>query len=334
MNLIHTDGPPGSQRGQEILYALLGTKVLENIAGLCPERVFYGQPRTDRSSPRQKFPFVRQFYEGQPPVHGKPGHHHFWPEIATVAEGCLDIVIGDNAYRARQGDWVIIKPEVLHGECCDEARNYYRLIWFEMDRPFPNIHVTEYRVGSGYESFGIFGLPQITPYLRACMAQLFGPQFPVEDRARLHLLRLISWVMELLDQSLNVKLSKAAQKVLEVKTLIMHDENAYPSVKQLASKVGLSANYLSSLFHSQVGTTIRQYISDRRIEKAKIYLADSSCSIKEVAYRLHFQNAYHFSNAFRRATGIRPSTYQMSVRSLGGGTPHADKHQPCAEREV
>jgi AraC-like DNA-binding protein len=328
MNLIQSDVPPGSQKGQEIVYALLGTKVLENVAGLCKERVFYGQSRPDRVSVRPKFPAVREFYEGQPPAGSRPGHHHYWPEIATVAEGHLDVAIGDYTYRAARGDWFVVKPNIPHGECCDLARSYYRMVWFEMDRPFPNLHATEYRPGNGYESFGIFGLPQLTPYLRACTAQLFGPQWPTEDQARMHLLRLVAWVMELLDHSLNANLSKASQKVLEVKKLIMGDEEDYPSVKQLAHKVSLSANYLSSLFHAQTGTTIRQYIADRRIERAKIYLAEPSSSIKEVAYRLRFQNPYHFSNAFRRATGMRPSAYQLSLRSLGGGPAHADTHHP------
>lgn len=325
MNLIRSDAPPGSQEGQEILYTLLGTSVLENVAALSEERILYGQARPDRASPRTSFPAIRKFYEGQPPVGRKPGHHHFWPEIATVVEGMLDVVIGEYTYRAKRGDWLVVKPEIPHGECCAQTRNYYRLVWFEMDRPFPNMHVTEYRPGNGYESFGIFGLPQLPAYLRASAEHLFAAEWPPEEQARMHLLRLVTWVLELLDQSLNAKVSKAGQKVLEVQELIMRSKDAYPSVKELAVKVGLSANYLSSLFHSETGTTIRQYIANRRIEKAKTYLADPDCSIKEVAYRLGFQNPYHFSNAFQRATGVRPSSYQLSH---SGHSSHADGHQP------
>ena len=113
-----------------------------------------------------------------------------------------------------------------------------------MDRPFPNMHVTEYRPGNGYESFGIFGLPQLPTYLRVSAAQLFGVEWPPEQQARMHLLRLVSWVMELLDQSLNASISKAGQKVLEVQQLIVNSSDVYPPVKELADKVGLSANYL------------------------------------------------------------------------------------------
>jgi AraC-like DNA-binding protein len=324
MNLIQSDGPPGSQEGQEILYTLLGTNVLENVAGLTDDRILSGQPRPDRVSPRHSFPFVPKFYK-RLPSERSPGHHHSWPEIATVVEGVLDAFIGEEIYRAKRGDWIVVRPEIPHGECCAPTRNYYRMVWFEMDRPFPNLHVTEYRPGNGYESFGIFGLPQLPPYLRVSAAHLFSAEWPPEMQARMHLLRLVSWVLELLDQSLNSSISKAGQKVLEVQELIVHSEGVSPSVKQLADKVGLSANYLSSLFHTQTGTTIRQYIANRRIEKAKIYLADPACSIKEVAYRLGFQNPYHFSNAFRRATGVRPSAYQLSH---SGHSAHADGHQP------
>lgn len=322
MNLIQSDAPPGSQEGQEILYTLLGTNVLENVAGLSEERILYGQPRPDRVSARHSFPDVPKFYEAQPPVGRRPGHHHSWPEIATVVEGVLDVVIGEQTYRAKRGDWLVVRPEIPHGECHAQTRNYYRLVWLEMDRPFPNLHVTEYRPGNGYESFGIFGLPQLPAYLRASAAQLFGTEWPPEKQARMHLLRLVSWVMELLDQSLHANVSKAGRKVLEVQELIVRSKDCYPSVKQLADKVGLSTNYLSSLFHSQTGTTIREYIANLRIEKAKSYLADPACSIKDVAYRLGFQNPYHFSNAFRRATGVRPSAYQLAHSGHPGGHYH------------
>ncbi len=188
------------------------------------------------------------------------------------------------------------------------------------------MHVTEYRPGNGYESFGIFGLPQLPPYLRVSAAQLFGTEWPAEPQARMHLLRLVSWVMELLDQSLNAKPSKASQKVLEIQQIILQCEDTYPSVKELSAKVELSANYLSSMFHAATGTTIRQYIANRRIEKAKSYLADPRCSIKDVAYRLGFQNPYHFSNAFRRVTGLRPSAYQLSMSA----DQHPAGHHPDA----
>ncbi len=304
INLLQSNAPPGTQAGQEILYHLLGTKVLENVAGLCPGRIFYGQPRPDRISPRRRFP---------------AGHRHYWPEIATVAEGHLDVAMGDQTYRAERGDWLVVKPNTLHGECCDLTRSHYRMVWFEMDRPVPNLHIAEYRAGNGYKSFGVFRLPPLPPYLRASAAALFSEPWPPGNQARMHLLRCVAWVVELLDQSLHTKPSKASQKVMEAQNLILRADNPYPSVKQLANKVGVSANYLSTLFHAQTGITVRQYIAHRRMEKAKSYLADHFCSIKEVAYRLGFHNPYHFSNAFQRATGVRPSAFQLSLAEKSPG---------------
>ena len=324
MSLIPSDGPPGTQERREVLYALLGTNVLENIAGLSPERILSGQPKPDRVSPRRHFPAVRRFYGNQPQAGRHPGHRHVWPELATVIDGEMDALIGGQTYRARRGDWLVVKPEVPHGECYAQTRSYYCLVWFEFDRPFPNLHVAEYRPGRGYESFGVFGLPKLPACLRTSAAQLFGAEWPPETQARMHLLRLVTWVMELLDQHLHKRLSEAGQKVLAVQELIVRSENAFPSVRQLATRVGLSANYLSSLFHSQTGTTIRQYIADRRIEKAKRYLADHGWSIKEVALRLGFKNPYHFSSAFYRATGVRPSVYRLSV---GSGMEHLSGHK-------
>jgi len=301
---------------------------LENIAALTDERVLQGQARPDRAASRRQFPELR-FYEGQPPVGRLPGHHHFWPELATVAEGHVDIAIGQQMYLARCGDWLVLRPEVIHGECCAETGTAYQLVWFELDRPYPNLHLTTYKPGQGYESFGIFGLPQLPPFLRTSAGQLFAPEWPPASQARLHLLRLVIWIMELLDQSLHPKLSKNSQKVLEVQQLINGIDKVHPTVKELASRVGLSANYLSTLFHSHTGITIRQYIAYRQIEKAKGLLADPHCTIKEAAYVLGFQSPYHFSKVFWRATGIRPSVYQLSFASgPAGNRPHPELSRP------
>ena len=313
-NYIYSSVPPGSQKGQEILFSVLSSRVLENIAGLTEERVFYGQARPDRPASRRRFPEV-SFYEGQPPAGRYPGHHHFWPELATVVEGDVKIAIAQEMYSARRGDWLALRPEVVHGECCAETRTAYQLVWFELDRPYPNLHLSAYKPGQGYESFGIFGLPQLPPFLRASAKELVAPPWPPVSQARLHLLRLVNWIMELLDQSLHPKLSRGRRKVLEVQERISRSQEDHPTVKGLAAQVGLSTNYLSTLFHAHTGITIRQYITYRQVEKAKSLLADPSCTIKEVAYRLGFQNPCHFSKVFRCATGIRPGVYQLRLRS-------------------
>ncbi len=171
--------------GRRYCSPLPGTNVLENVATLTEDRFLHGQSRPDRASTRHSFPAIPKFYEGQPPVGRRPGHHHFWPEIATVVEGVLDVVIGDHTYRAKRGDWLVLRPDVIHGECGAQTRNYYRLVWFELDRPFPNLHVTEYRPGNGCESFGIFGLPQLPAYLRASATQMFAEELPPEQQARM-----------------------------------------------------------------------------------------------------------------------------------------------------
>ena len=164
MSPIQSDAPPGSQRGQEILYDFLGSRVLENIAGLSEERVLRGQPPRPRcASPRRQFPEV-WFYKSQPPSGRHAGHHHFWPELATVLEGHLDVAIGDHMYRATRGDWLVLKPEIVHGECCAQDRTAYKMVWFELDRPYPNMHVTAYKPAQGYESFGVFGCPSFPPF--------------------------------------------------------------------------------------------------------------------------------------------------------------------------
>ena len=89
-----------------------------------------------------------------------------------------------------------------------------------------------------------------------------------------------------------------------------------PSVQELARRVGMSPNYLSTLFHHHCGMTIRRFVQSRRIELACGHLRQSRQSIKDIAYTLNFADPYHFSHAFHRAMGMSPSQYRGKVAEI------------------
>lgn len=81
----------------------------------------------------------------------------------------------------------------------------------------------------------------------------------------------------------------------------------------LAAAAGLSVSRLSALFRQMTGCSPMEYVQRTRVEEARRLLADVHLSIKEIAARTGFDDAYHFSKVFRRIDGLSPLHYRQAL---------------------
>lgn len=78
----------------------------------------------------------------------------------------------------------------------------------------------------------------------------------------------------------------------------------------LADIANMSPSYLSRLFHKEVGATITQYITKKRIEAAGNLLKYSEYSYVDIANYLCFSSESHFIQTFKKHTGYTPRVYR------------------------
>ena len=84
---------------------------------------------------------------------------------------------------------------------------------------------------------------------------------------------------------------------------------------QIAYNLEVTPNYLSSLFRKITGTAFTKYITDIRLDKARILLRDSNKNIKEIASEVGYKSSRHFSAVFRQEEGVSPTEYIKSCRT-------------------
>jgi signal transduction histidine kinase/CheY-like chemotaxis protein/AraC-like DNA-binding protein/ABC-type sugar transport system substrate-binding protein len=84
---------------------------------------------------------------------------------------------------------------------------------------------------------------------------------------------------------------------------------------QIASYVGINADYLTVCFNQELGISPMTYLSRYRISRAKALLEDQEKKITEVAMEVGFSDSAHFSRTFQKETGISPRDYQRGLRS-------------------
>jgi AraC-like DNA-binding protein len=81
------------------------------------------------------------------------------------------------------------------------------------------------------------------------------------------------------------------------------------TVEAIAKGNAISLRYLHSLFTLE-GTSVSNWVWNRRLERSYDMLLNSNhdaYSLTEIAYRVGFSSSSHFSTAFRRKFGVRPS---------------------------
>lgn len=78
------------------------------------------------------------------------------------------------------------------------------------------------------------------------------------------------------------------------------------SLNQLADITHFSPGYISRLFHRRMGVTLRNYISQIRVENASQMLQLSRKGVADIALDCGFRNLSHFYRVFKQHTGITP----------------------------
>lgn len=89
-----------------------------------------------------------------------------------------------------------------------------------------------------------------------------------------------------------------------------HCREAELSVTDIAADMHFSAAHLNVLFRKETGVTVKQYISDYRLNLSKKLLCNPHIKVSEIAERCGYSNANYFSKVFRASENMTPVEYR------------------------
>ena len=120
-------------------------------------------------------------------------------------------------------------------------------------------------------------------------------------------IEMASW---LLSEFVNV----GEQKKKIVKTAIVDRAKVYIlehieekiSIQNLAVFLAVTASHFSREFKKETGLSPQRYIDNLRMQHAMKLVKFTPSSIKEIAFRMGFENPAHFNRSFKRIHGITP----------------------------
>lgn len=86
-------------------------------------------------------------------------------------------------------------------------------------------------------------------------------------------------------------------------------------VEDAAIATGISARYLHELFKRELNRTFLDYLTEYRIKQAKLILMREDAKMAEVCARVGYRSPQHFSQVFKRLTGVLPHQFRAKEQA-------------------
>lgn len=117
------------------------------------------------------------------------------------------------------------------------------------------------------------------------------------------------------DRSSQIVRNFKTQLERHYKELIDGKATSQFKAKDYAEILNIHPSYFSTVIKSKTGKSVSEWITDKTMSQAKALLTHSGISIKEIGYSLGFSETAHFSNFFKKNSGISPSQFKSNMQS-------------------
>lgn len=257
-------------------------------------------------------------------------HTHQGIEILYVYEGSGHVIVEDRFYAVRPRTLMIFKPFQVH--------------YLHMDIP-PQYTCSLIKVKPTFVDSCASILPRCHELITGFLSDSDCPQlFELNERQHtaLHerfrslnetlmadahqvheeavILFFLSFFVDLTTTILPnaaagqpVKPLLRTQRIGEVlKWIDAHYKEPY-SLDKLAEDLHFSVNYMSKLFRRQTGKSISEYITEKRLEQARMLLLAGQLSVEEISEETGFNSPSYFIRTFKGRYGTPPHQYRLNA---------------------
>jgi AraC-like DNA-binding protein len=248
-------------------------------------------------------------------------------EIFYVMSGRGKYYIEDKVYIFEPGDLFVISNHELHRSQLIENEAFEVLVLM-FDPRLTNILQLE----DGFHPLSIFYErsedfshqwkvpPNMTAKLTMCF-DLMLEEYARTDGFSLRMVgSLLQWLLVELNRAYtnnrryNWLESWKGIRFKEVTNQAMEYINTYYRedihLKLIADHLCVNPSYLSREFKKNIGFTVMEFISYKRIWQAKELLLNTDKQVTEIAFQVGYNNVTHFHWAFKKFIGVSPNKYR------------------------
>ncbi|MFD1673680.1 AraC family transcriptional regulator [Alicyclobacillus fodiniaquatilis] len=271
------------------------------------------------------FPFLMTFKDQKMPENELPDHIHDWHEIIYVYDGTGTFFIDKSFHTMEKGNFFFIPRNTIHRAMPD------------ISNPVTSTAVFFSKFVLGTESFGDymtvrgvmeewekkrgykillsseqqhFVEEKLDTIQRGILNQDFGYRQSIVLELQIILLQLCQSVFKCgADGSGTSGITGSPGLELALQYIDTHlTETIY--LNDLSPLANMSPPYFSRVFKQMIGLTLTEYITTKRIVRAKEYLEKTDEKIFLVAENCGFTSLPHFHRTFLKYAGLTPGSYR------------------------
>ncbi len=133
------------------------------------------------------------------------------------------------------------------------------------------------------------------------------------EELSLYIQNILEKAMELRDRVSDNQSKKVLKKALDYIEENYAQETL--SLNSVAGAVNVSANYFSAIFSQAMQVTFIEYVTQKRMEKAKKLLRQTEKHSGDIALEVGYKDPHYFSFVFKKTQGCTPREYRAGVRA-------------------
>ncbi|MBB6448693.1 AraC-like DNA-binding protein [Geomicrobium halophilum] len=265
------------------------------------------------------------FYKTKKSNHEElPDHTHDWYELIYINEGDSMFFIDQNFYKLKPGDIILVPPNTIHRAIIDDYKYMITTVLYFSSE------ITEHHHFNPTDTFlKLYTQSQTKREYRYRMD--LNPLLKFEsqlekmnnenhlnknDRFEFLTIHLHTLLLMLNRHCFYAQTRQSGQGQEWIRSLLSYiEENLYQqlNLEEMAQHATVSPTYLSKIFKQTIGITLGEYITTKRMKRAKDMLCYSNDKIETIARRCGYNSMPHFYRTFRKHVHDTPHQYRTRV---------------------
>ena len=247
-----------------------------------------------------------------------PIHTHLnWFELTIVNDGAGTVLTNGVSVPVQRGDIYLSFPGDFHGILSDTLHPLkYDFFAFNTDNPVLAKELEELMANAMPAAQRVFSDERVRYLVADAIAEVNSEGAYAERILTAAFEQILLYVLRDFRTISEPRHATSVGKQEELCYRMMHyiDTHIYTmqSLSELADAMCYNYSYLSDLFCRVTSDTLLHYYRGRRLEAAKLLLAEGRLSVGEIAELLHYASIYTFSRAFKEAYGVSPARHRRT----------------------
>ncbi len=241
-------------------------------------------------------------------------HFHDYYELYFLEQGVREMFIDNKMFHVSKNSFCIIPPFCMHKT---EGKQYKRVNLYISPNLLDDKELSFLKT---LENDLVFSLSQKqTNFIHSLLneaSQMETQNIELRKKYLLPFAKTVLYYLQsspLTPQKSISSLSETKQADTTILKIVSYINENYAkniTLTDLCDKFFISANTLCKRFRRSMGCSIIGYLTNVRLNKAKMYLLTTNKNLEEISFLCGFSSANYFSLIFKKQYGLSPLNYK------------------------